>query len=58
MKNTDAKPSEHKDEEALQAARKEPSGEAQKGCKTPRDKAIALWATRVLWRLCQASACS
>ena len=30
MKNTDVKPSEHKDEEALQAVCKEPSGEAQK----------------------------
>lgn len=42
MKNTDVKPSEHKDEEALQAARKEPSGEAQKDCKTPRGKSHRL----------------
>ena len=42
MKNTDAKPSEHKDEEASQTARKEPSSEAQKDCKTPRDKSHRL----------------
>ena len=42
MKNTDVKPSEHKDEGALQTARKEPSGEAQKDCKTPRGRSHRL----------------